>query len=238
MPSLRPATAIWVLGCLSILLFLSGCRKLDDRNFDPGANYPVKGIDISAHNGNIDFEKVAESGIKFVFIKATEGSSFKDKLFVTNYNNARKAGLKVGAYHFFRFNSPGYLQGLNLVNSIQGRKLELPIVIDVEDAGNPAPDSAHGVALRLNEMIKHLEEHGYSVMIYTNKMGYKRYIRNRVPDSSIWLCSLAQEPDQGMNWTFWQYSHHGKVPGITGYVDKNVFQGSEKAFDQVFSFHE
>ncbi|MEG0701719.1 MAG: GH25 family lysozyme, partial [Muribaculaceae bacterium] len=78
--------------------------------------YPVNGIDVSAHNGNIDFARVAQDSISFVFIKATEGASFKDGKFEKNYIAARDAGLKVGAYHFFRFDINGTLQGMNFVS--------------------------------------------------------------------------------------------------------------------------
>ena len=87
--------------------------------------YPISGIDVSAHNGDIDFIKIAQSGIDFVFIKATEGATFKDSRFHDNYNNARKARLKVGAYHFFRFNIDGKLQALNILNSIKGKGAQI-----------------------------------------------------------------------------------------------------------------
>ena len=98
--------------------------------------YPITGIDISAHNGEINFSQVAESGIQFVYIKATEGATFKDARFQYNYKNARKAGLKVGVYHFFRFNIDGKSQALNIINSIKGKNLDLPIAIDIEEYTN------------------------------------------------------------------------------------------------------
>ena len=100
---------------LILAAVVAGCRQ--DRRAPhtvPGfSDYEIVGIDVSAHNGDIDFDRVKAEGIEFVFIKATEGSTFKDKRFVDNVRKARKAGLKVGAYHFFRFDTPGYMQGLN-----------------------------------------------------------------------------------------------------------------------------
>ena len=66
--------------------------------------YPIAGIDVSKHNGNIDFKQVRDDDYQFVFIKATEGKTYKDDAFDRNYRGARDAGLKVGAYHFFRKN--------------------------------------------------------------------------------------------------------------------------------------
>lgn len=99
--------------------------------------YPVRGIDISSHNGNIDFNKVAASGIEFAFIKATEGGDFKDKNFRANFNRAKSAGLKTGVYHFFRFDRDGVEQAINLLKTVGSRKPELGIVIDVEKTGIP-----------------------------------------------------------------------------------------------------
>lgn len=197
--------------------------------------YEVRGIDISAHNGEIDFRRVAEAGIEFVIIKATEGGNFKDKAFLSNVRRAREAGLKVGAYHFFRFDTPGYMQGLNFVNSIQGRHLDLPVVIDIEEWANPTSQPTPKVMGRLGEMIDHLESHGYRVMLYTNKNGYERFVRGRLEGYPLWICSLAQEPE-GMEWTLWQSTHNGRVDGVDHPVDINHFRGSREMWERfVFS---
>ena len=151
---------------LILAAVVAGCRQ--DRRAPhtvPGfSDYEIVGIDVSAHNGDIDFDRVKAEGIEFVFIKATEGSTFKDKRFVDNVRKARKAGLKVGAYHFFRFDTPGYMQGLNFVNSIHGRNLDLPAVIDIEEFTNPNFQTTKLVMNRVTEMADHLESHGYRVM--------------------------------------------------------------------------
>ena len=80
--------------------------------------YPIVGIDVSAHNGDIDFQKVKDDGYSFVIIKASEGVSHHDSKFDINYDNARNAGLKVGAYHFFRKNTDGLNQAKNFLETI------------------------------------------------------------------------------------------------------------------------
>ena len=127
--------------------------------------FEVRGLDLSAHNGDIDFAKVKEQGFEFVILKATEGGSFKDRKFIDNVRSAKQAGLKVGAYHFFRFDSPGYMQGLNFANSLEGRELDLPAIIDLEEWSNPNSQATPLVLSRLTEMIDHLEGLGYRVMI-------------------------------------------------------------------------
>jgi len=194
------------------------------------SRFKVTGIDVSSHNGDIDFDAVAADGISFVIIKATEGGTFKDKKFVENVRRAGDAGLKVGAYHFFRFDTPGYMQGLNFLNSIRGRQLDLPLAIDIEEWANPNSQPTPIVLNRLSEMIDHLESHGYRVMLYTNKNGYTRFIRGRLEGYPLWICSLVDEPE-GIGWTIWQGTHNGSVDGIGHPVDINAFNGSPAEWD-------
>lgn len=78
----------------------------------------MKGIDVSAHNGMMNLDAAADDGIEFIFIKASEGENFRDENFVLNYQKARHAGMKVGAYHFFRFDVDGVKQAVNLMRSV------------------------------------------------------------------------------------------------------------------------
>ncbi|MEG0011926.1 MAG: GH25 family lysozyme [Muribaculaceae bacterium] len=192
--------------------------------------YPVNGIDVSAHNGNIDFARVVQDSISFVFIKATEGASFKDGKFEKNYIAARDAGLKVGAYHFFRFDINGTLQGMNFVSSIGDKILELPLAIDLEEHGNPETPTL-SVIKRLQEMIDYLAGHGYDIIIYTNNNGYRRFVQSSFADYPLWLCRFTT-PQEDVEWQFWQYSHWGEVDGIKGDVDLNIFNGSSYDFAQ------
>ena len=195
--------------------------------------YPVAGIDVSAHNGAVDFARVAEDSVSFVFIKATEGASFKDRMWETNYAGARAAELAVGAYHFFRFDMNGTMQALNLLQSIEGKRLDLPLVIDVEDDGNPEV-SPEMVVVRLEEMISYLEERGETVMLYTNMNGYHKYVRERFSDYPLWICRLTYRPPEEIEWQIWQASHTRRVGGVSGDVDYNVFAGSREAFERSF----
>lgn len=206
---------------------LTGCGygRRSVRTYPDRERFKVIGIDVSSHNGEIDFRKVAAEGIEFVIIKATEGGTFKDKKFIDNIRMAREAGLKVGAYHFFRFDTPGYMQGLNFLNSVNGRDLDLPLVIDLEEWANPNSQPTTMVLHRLSEMLDHLENHGYRVMIYTNKNGFARFVKGRLEGYPLWICSLVDEPE-GMEWQLWQGTHNGWINGINERVDINAFNGS------------
>lgn len=189
--------------------------------------YPVRGIDVSAHNGNIDMEKVKKDGYEFVFIKATEGIDFKDRNFRTNYDKASKAGLKTGVYHFFRFDRDGVEQAINLMKTLGKRKPDLGIVIDVEKTGNPSGIDNETVKGRLSQMVDYLNLLGHRVMFYTNKDGYYEYIVETFPGAPLWICSFSENPINA-EWTFWQFNHRGKVKGMKGDVDLNTFCGSRQ----------
>lgn len=194
--------------------------------------YPVRGIDISAHNGNIDFNKVAAEGFEFVFIKATEGVSFKDKNFRHNYDRAQAAGLKTGIYHFFRFDRDGVEQALNLMRTAGKRRPELGFVIDVEKSGNPDSIPADTINRRLTQMVEYLNLLGHRVMFYTNRDGYYDYLADSFAGYPLWICGFSENPINA-EWSFWQFNHRGSVSGIKGDVDLDAFCGSRdewKAF--------
>ena len=188
--------------------------------------YPIRGIDISAHNGEIDFQRVAKSGMRFAFIKATEGEDFNDRNFRRNYDEAKGAGLKTGIYHFFRFDKEGVPQAVNFLKTVGTRKPELGLVIDVEKAGNHDSIPLEVVRERLFSMVDYLNLLGHRVMIYTNHEGYYDYVAESLPGIPLWICRFSQNPINA-EWTFWQYDHHGKVDGIKGDTDLNAFCGTE-----------
>lgn len=192
--------------------------------------YPVAGIDVSKHNGKIDFEKVRDADYQFVFIKASEGKTYRDEAFDSNYKAAREAGLEVGAYHFFRKNRSGREQADNFLTAIRGKQFDLPLVIDLEDDwGNGATTSAETAMQRVIEMIKCLKDKGYQVMIYTNLDGYNKYYKDMLTDCDLWLCSFTSpELRAGIGHRIQQFSHEGSVDGIDGEVDLNVFVGSKR----------
>ena len=193
--------------------------------------YPVRGIDISRHNGEIDFNKVADSGIDFVIIKASEGISHRDSLFSKNFEGARRAGIKTGAYHFFRFDKEGVGQAVNFLEAVGEKEPDMNLAIDVEAAGNPKNIPVETVKERLQSMVEYLNLLGYRVMIYTNNDGYYDYIADVLPGYPLWICRFKENPINA-EWTLWQYDHHGKVPGITGDVDLNAFCGSKEDWDR------
>ena len=196
--------------------------------------YPIAGIDVSKHNGEIDFKQVSNDNYQFVFIKASEGKTYQDDAFERNYTEARDAGLKVGAYHFFRKNRSGKDQAENFLNVIKGKPMDLPLVIDLEDDwGNGATIDRKSALQRVLDMINILHEKGYPVMIYTNLDGYGKYYKDMLGDHDLWLCSFTS-PDllPEMPHRIQQFSHEGNVAGVNGKVDLNVFRGTKKEWNR------
>lgn len=189
--------------------------------------FPIGGFDISAHNGEIDFDAASKDGMEFVWIKATEGATFKDRKFDSNYKNAGLAGIKRGAYHFFRFDKEGVEQAINLLETVGDLDLELGIAIDIESSGNPEGIPEDLIKQRIADMVEYLNLRGLAPTLYCNKTDYYKYMADSFPGNSLWICSFSQDPISAP-WTFWQYNHKGKIKGTNGKVDLNVFGGSRE----------
>lgn len=124
--------AIVVAGGLIQNLFLYRVES----QVDPNEPYPVKGVDVSEHQKDIDWKGLASEDISFAFIKATEGSSYVDKRFEENWKHANRTDLKVGAYHFMSYDTPGKSQAENFIKQVHWRFGMLPPVVDVEFYGD------------------------------------------------------------------------------------------------------
>lgn len=239
--------------CLVIVAILGGVFFVLQRdgivwfNMPSRAKYPVVGVDVSAHQGSIDWAILSKQNIHFVFIKATEGSSWVDKRFAYNFENAKKQNLYVGAYHFFSFESSGKTQAQNFINTVplphnrQERLKFLPPVIDMEFYGAFAklPLEPQSVHKKLNDLLHALESHyGTKPIIYTTPSFYSMYLRDQYQEYPLWIRSIFFAPDSlwarmfdvyFTQWKFWQYNPKGILKGYKGgekYIDLNVYQGS------------
>lgn len=216
-----------VVGCLC-------CCQHVPLHVDVDRNvYPVKGVDLSAHNGDVDFARVAADSVSFVLLKATEGTDFCDARFAGNLAGARANGLKVGAYHFFRFDAQGHQQAYHFMRTVGNAALDLPLAIDVEDWHNAEGVPPSEVVAQLCVMIDVLRSAGHRVMIYTNRNGYADYasqVLAAYPDVEVWMGSPSSLPANA-DWTLWQHSHEGEVDGVDGAVDINTYKGTRADFD-------
>ena len=202
-------------------------------------NHPkgLKGADISAYQGETDWA-VLSNEMDFVFVKATEGSSYKDEMFEANFKGARENGVIAGAYHFFSFDSSGATQAQNFIEAIDSTGLTegmLPPVIDIEPYGQylQEPKSARQVIPEVEMMIDMLYAH-YRVkpIIYCTGKSYRLY-KSGFEDCPLWERNVYFKPSHS-DWTFWQYTDTEELEGYHGderYIDMNVFKGSREELE-------
>ena len=198
--------------------------------------HPVKGVDVSHYQGEIDWEALASQGLSFAFIKATEGSASVDERFAANLEGARAAGLRTGAYHFFSYDSPGAAQAAHFIETVPGLPGMLPPVIDVEFYGayDRHPADAETVLPQLRDMVAQLRAHyGRTPVLYATGRAYRLYIEGHFDDCAVWIRNVLGVPHEG--WTFWQYTDRARLKGYSGdtpYIDMNVFSGDAAAFEK------
>lgn len=157
--------ALTLIASVGIMLYLVKIRGVAHAVNVSRDEYPILGVDLSSHNGDIDFNRLKADSVDFVMLKATEGTTFKDPKFNRNYTEARKAGIShIGAYHFFRFDTDGEMQAMNLINSLRGKTIDLPVAIDLEEWTNPKHLDTDEVVTRLQAMIDYLEINGLTIL--------------------------------------------------------------------------
>lgn len=192
--------------------------------------YDTHGIDISRHQGVIDWVKLglyreADTPIQFIFMKATEGSDFKDVTFDANFAKAKELGFMRGAYHFFSPRTSAKKQAEFFIKTVNLQSGDLPPVLDVEDIGQTSKKALQdSVAVWLTI----IEDH-YKVkpILYTS---YRFRTKNlAIPyfdQYPFWIAHyyVGKLRYKG-EWKFWQHNDSGKVPGIDHPVDLNVFNG-------------
>lgn len=195
--------------------------------------FPVRGIDVSHHQGMIDWKVVATSGLQFVYIKASEGKDYKDPEFKGNWAGAQNFGIARGAYHFFLVNAPGKEQAEHFIALVPDDALALPPVVDVELSGaNQSVDSVEKFQAELKTYIEIVSAHYHKpVIVYASASFRDKYLKD-MRTGPIWLSDVIFRPGKQTlaGCMFWQFSGRGKVPGIDGFVDLDVFCGDAQAF--------
>lgn len=202
--------------------------------------YPVMGVDVARYQGVIDWNKLEEQNVSFAFIKATEGSGHIDEFAERNLENAAETDIKISAYHFFSFDSPGETQAENYISVVSSDEIDMPPVVDIEyygDKRSDKPDPEETEAI-LRPLLERLEDYyGEKPIIYTTVPVYVKYIRNSFSDYPLWIRNVYCEPDF-IGWKFWQFCDKGELYGFSGeekYIDLNVYNGSEEDFLAEFS---
>lgn len=238
-----PRWAWWIGGTAVIVLyvflfyhFFVGPTGFRWRALYGDAEYPegyeIHGIDISHYQGKIDWEQLKNAMIKgcpvrFVIIKSTEGSSRLDENFRENFNQARDFGFIRGVYHFWSNKSTAREQAYYFLDQVHLTDGDLPPVLDIEH--KPADKSVEDFQRDVLTWL-HIVEDKYHVkpIIYTYYKFKEQYLSAPVfEDYPYWIAHYYVDKVQYKGkWKFWQHTDVGKLPGIKGYVDFNIYNGS------------
>ena len=152
-----------------------------------------------------------------------------------NLENAAETDIKLSAYHFFSFDSPGETQAANFISVVEKDDIDIPPVVDIEyyaDKKSNKPSKSEAEAI-LRPLLEDLEEYyGEKPIIYTTLPVYCRYVKEGFSDYPLWIRSVNMEPDL-LDWKFWQYCDSGRLDGYVGdeeCIDFNVYNGSFEEF--------
>lgn len=190
----------------------------------------IRGIDISKHNGAIDFKKVKNDGIEFAMIRAGFGSDTVDTYFHRNIKEAKANGIKCGVYWFSYAYTPQMAkkEAQKCIETIKQYSLDYPVAFDFEYASvNYAKDNGVNITKALASQIADtflmaVKNAGYNVILYTNIDYYQNYFNDTVKNKyDIWLAAY-RDTKPNLNQKIWQYSEKGSVDGIKGRVDMNI----------------
>jgi lysozyme len=213
-------------------------KDMDPQDFGPRTphHHQIHGIDVSKWNGDIDWQTVKASGVSFVFIKATEGKDSFDNKFSENWRAAKAARIPFAPYHFYYFCSTADEQADWFIQNVPKGATFLPPVLDVEWNGASKtckyrPSKATAV-YELKKFMDRLEAYyGKRPIIYTAVDFHRDILVGEFNDYHFWLRAVAAHPTtvyEDRRWAFWQYTSTGRIPGIKGDTDINVFAGSRK----------
>ena len=183
----------------------------------------MKGIDVSVHNGVIDWNKVKAAGIQFAILRAGYGRvvSQKDGKFEENYKNAKAAGIPVGAYWYSYAVTPdeARLEAQVCLEILKGKQFEFPIFFDQEEKKTLDTGKANCSAM-IRAFCEVLEKAGYWVGLYTSRSCLSTHIEDDIKTRyAIWAAEWASKLNYSGSVGIWQYSSKGKINGISGDID-------------------
>ena len=190
------------------------------------ASFPGQGIDVSHHQGAIDWPALPAQGVDFAYIKASEGGDHRDTRFAGNWRDSRAAGIRRGAYHFFTLCRPGADQAANFIAAVPAEPDALPPAVDLEYMGNcaagrPTVEAFHAELAIFLAAVE--ARYGRPALLYLTEEFDEAYQVSARVNRPLWLRNLVFEPRFGARpWTLWQVSNFRRLDGIAGPVDWNV----------------
>ncbi len=187
------------------------------------------GIDVSYYQDTIDWQRVQRAGIRFAFIRISDGATIRDPMFDTNWAESRRAGLVRGAYQFFRPDENVDAQAELMIAAMQHiAHDDLPPVLDIEVDGGLAPAEVARRASRWIDRVRSALD--VEPIVYTGNDLWRSGGAEPLGSQPLWVAHYTQNcplvPPPWTHWTFWQHTDRGSVPGIDGPVDLDLFAGT------------
>lgn len=213
-----------LLACIAALVFAA---LVPARAIPPSGGRQYRGIDISEFQGEIDFEEVRRSGIEAVYIRVGAGE-YTDEYFAENYERAKAAGLKIGFYHYITARSvdQGRRQARFFASLAAGREPDMRLAMDFEYFGSLSVSQINAISEAYLDELTALTKR--EAVIYSDLSNarniFSRALAEKYP---LWAAQYgADEPSANGKWREWvgfQYTDEGRVGGIYGNVDRNIF---------------
>lgn len=224
----RAVIAAFVLGALILVATIAATAL---GLWTPWAARYIQGVDVSWHQGAIDWRALAADDIAFAYIKASEGGDHVDPRFANNWEQAGAAGLFRGAYHFFTLCQPGARQAANFIAVAPRAPGSLPPALDMEHMGpcREGPTMTDIVA-EMRTWLDLVQAHyGARPIIYTTREFHDAHLSG-VTGERFWIRSLGVEPRfRDDDWIIWQHHNRGRRRGVQGPIDLNAFRGDADA---------
>ncbi len=231
--------------CIVLFFVLSACfilyaqadneEEYESRYFSSEIYH---GIDVSNHQGRIDWNKVAkDENVQFVYIKATEGATYVSPTFEKNIKEARKAGMKVGCYHFLRATSYIHDQFKNFIEYCKKEEQDLAPLIDIEIKGRWNADEVADSVMLFADLLE--QYYGVRPVIYTGTNFFNRYLANGFSEGyELFIAKYSDEEPilaNNVEYTLWQFTDCGEVNGIYTDVDQSRFNIGKSLDDILFN---
>lgn len=191
-------------------------------------NYDTVGIDISHHQGDINWHQVDTYQylpIAFIYMKATEGETWVDPKYHEYLKGAQVTNIPIGSYHYYKSNKSVDKQFENFISTVDISSQDLVPVVDIEECTGINPSQLND---SLHKFLDKLEAHyGVKPMLYTGNDFYNEYLQGQYEGYPLWIARYShKEPVlvDSTTWGVWQHDDKGYVAGISEYVDINIVQ--------------
>lgn len=209
----------------SFCLILSFCFPV--LAFGPSSSNTYQGIDISSWQRYVNFYDVKNSGIEIVYIKSSEGTTYIDPYFETNYKNAKANGLKVGFYHYViaRTTSEARAEATFFAKVVSGKQADCKLAMDFENFGNLSVYQINEISKTFLQTLQSITK--TTPIIYSNAYSARTIFSSSLTSYPLWVANYGvSSPRSNGKWNYWagwQYTSTGRVNGISGNVDRNIF---------------